>query len=327
MLSPTLWRSAGVAALALTTALAHAAEGDYPNRPVRMIVPFAPGGASDFVGRIIQPALAEQLRQQVVVDNRSGAAGNIGVEVAARATPDGYNFLLGNVGTMAINPNVYTKFPVRPLRDLAGVTQVVDVPGCFVIHPSLPVKNLKEMIAYLKANPGKLNYGSPAPSSANRLEMEMFQMATGTSAQHVNYKGGAGPAMIGLLGNEVQMMFVTFSSALTFAKQGRVRMLGIIAPQRVAAMPDVPTMREQGHDMVVGSWQGIYVPKGTPASVTNRLFKAAHEAMKKPDVAKRLNDGGVTVVTSSSPVEFRKFWEAEDARFAKVIKEARIETE
>jgi tripartite-type tricarboxylate transporter receptor subunit TctC len=183
------------------------------------------------------------------------------------------------------------------------------------------------MITYLKANPGKLNYGSPAPSSANRLEMEMFQLATGTTAQQVNYKGGAGPAMIGLLGNEVQMMFVTFSSALTFAKQGRVRMLAVISPQRVPAMPDVPTMREQGHDMVVGSWQGIYVPKGTPAAVTNKLFKATHEAMKHPDVVKRLNDGGVTIITSATPLEFRKFWEAEDARFAKVIKEAQIETE
>src|SRR6476469_1216702 len=188
-----------------------AAAQTYPNRPVRMIVPFAPGGASDFVGRIIQPALADQLKQQVVVDNRSGAGGNIGVQVAAQATPDGYTFLLGNVGTMAINPNYYTKFPVRALRDLLGVTEVVDVPGSFIVHPSLPVKSVKEIAAYIKANPGKLNYGSPAPSSANRLEMEMFLHTIGGKAVQVNYKGGAGPATVGLLGNEVQMMFVTFS--------------------------------------------------------------------------------------------------------------------
>src|SRR3954464_13798346 len=141
-----LLRFAAAAAFAFTVVGAHAADTNYPNRPVRMIVPFAPGGASDFVGRIIQPALAEALGQQVVVDNRSGAAGNIGVEVAARAQPDGYNFLLGNVGTMAINPNYYTKFPVKPLRDLEGVTQVVDVPGCFVVHPSIPAKNVKEIV-------------------------------------------------------------------------------------------------------------------------------------------------------------------------------------
>ena len=139
---------------------------DYPTRPLRMIVPFAPGGASDFVGRIIQPALAELLKQQVVVDNRGGAAGNIGVEVAVRATADGYTFLLGNVGTMAINPNYYTKFQYRPLKELIPITQVVDVPGCLVVHPSLPVRNAKELVTHLKANPGKLNYRGPAPSSA-----------------------------------------------------------------------------------------------------------------------------------------------------------------
>jgi tripartite-type tricarboxylate transporter receptor subunit TctC len=313
-------------ACALLPVAASAADA-YPTRPVRMIVPFAPGGASDFVGRIIQPALAEQLRQQVVVDNRAGAAGNIGVQVAAQATADGYTFLLGNVGTMAINANVFTKFPVKPLNDLVGVTQVVDVPGCFVVHPSLPAKNVKEMIAHLKANPGKLNYGSPAPSSANRLEMEMFLHATGTKAVQINYKGGAGPAMVGLLGNEVQMMFVTYSSAVNFAKQGRVRMLGVISPKRIPQTPDVPTMREQGHDMVVGSWQGIFVPKGTPSNVIGTLFKASHGAMKNGEVVKRLGDGGVAIITSGSPEEFRKFWASENQRFAKVIKDANIETE
>ena len=214
-----------------------AAAQDYPNRTLRMVVPFAPGGASDFVARILQPRMTELLKQQVVVDNRSGAAGNIGVEVAAKANPDGYTFLLGNIGTMAINANIFTKFPVKPLADLAPVTQVVDVSGCLVVHPTLPVKSVKEFIAYLKANPGKLNYGSPAPSSANNLEMLMFMMATGTQAQQVAYKGGAGPAMIGLLGNEVQAMFVTFSSAVTYVKSGRVRMLAAISPERIPALP------------------------------------------------------------------------------------------
>jgi tripartite-type tricarboxylate transporter receptor subunit TctC len=300
---------------------------DYPTRPVRMVVPFAPGGASDFVGRIIQPRMSELLGQQVVIDNRAGAAGNIGVEVAAKASADGYSFLLGNVGTMAINANIFVKFPVKPLRDLLPVTQVVDVPGCMVVHPSLPAKTVKEYVEYAKANPGKLNYGSPAPSSANRLEMEMFMMATGTKAVQINYKGGAGPAMIGLLGNEVQVMFVTFSSAVTFAKQGRVRMLGVIAPERVAALPEVPTMREQGFNMVVGSWQGIYVPKGTPRPIINKLFKVGQETMKHPDVVRRMNEGGVSIVVSKSPEDFGKFWKAENDRFAKVIKDAHIETD
>lgn len=313
--------------LCVTTFGAAAHAQDYPARTVRMVVPFAPGGASDFVGRIIQPRMAELLKQQVVVDNRSGAAGNIGVEVAARANPDGYTFLLGNVGTMAINANIFVKFPVKPLSDLMPITQVVDVPGSLVVHPALPAKNVKELIAYLKANPNKLNYGSPAPSSANNLEMVMFLMNTGTQAQQVNYKGGAGPAMIGLLGNEVQMMFVTFSSAVTHVKSGRVRMLATISPERVAALPDVPTMREQGLNMSVGSWQGLYVPKGTPAAIVKKLFGVAHESMKHPEVIKRMTEGGVSIVTSNSPEAFAKFWQSEHDRFAKVIREAKIPTE
>jgi tripartite-type tricarboxylate transporter receptor subunit TctC len=314
---------------AAASAAAPAAWGQatYPTRPVRMIVPFAPGGASDFVGRIIQPAMSALLKEQVVVDNRGGAAGNIGVEVAVRATADGYTLLLGNVGTMAINPNYYTKFAYRPLNDLVPIIQVVDVPGSLVVHPSLPPRSAKDLVGHLKANPGKLNYGAPAPSSANRLEMEMFLHATGTQAVQVNYKGGAGPAMIGLLANEVQMMFVTFSSAVNFAKQGRVRMLGVISSERNPALPDVPTMREQGFDMVVGSWQGIFVPKGTPKAVVDRLYQVGAAAMKDPQVVKRLTDGGVAVVTSKSPADFVQFVKSETERYAKVIKDANIQTE
>lgn len=316
-----------IVAITSLSIAAVAAAQEYPSRTLRMVVPFAPGGASDFVGRILQPRLSDLLRQQVVVDNRSGAAGNIGVEVAARANPDGYTFLLGNVGTMAINANIFTKFPVKPLNDLIAVTQVVDVAGSLVVHPTLPVKNVKELIAYMKANPGKLNYGSPAPSSANNLEMLMFMMITGTSAQQVNYKGGAGPAMIGLLGNEVQTMFVTFSSAVTYVKSGRVRMLAAVSPERIPALPDVPTMREQGLNMAVGSWQGIYVPKGTSGTVVKKLFEVSHETMKHPEVIKRMADSGVSIVTSKSPEEFAKFWKSEHDRFAKVILDAKIPTE
>jgi tripartite-type tricarboxylate transporter receptor subunit TctC len=321
--------AASVLATLLPASLAwsQAKKDDYPTRPVRMIVPFAPGGASDFVGRIIQPAMADLLKQQVVIDNRGGAAGNIGVEVAVRASPDGYNFLLGNVGTMAINPVYYVKFPYRPLKDLIPITQVVDVPGCLVVHPSIPAKNTKEMIAHLKANPGKLNYGAPAPSSANNLEMVMFLNATGTNAVQIAYKGGAGPAMIGLLGNEVQMMFVTFSSAVNFAKQNRVRMLGVISPERNPALPEIPTMREQGLDMVVGSWQGLFAPLGTPQPVIDKLYKVGVEMMKDPLVIKRMNEGGVTIVTSKTPADFVAFVKKETDRFGKVIKDNNIPTE
>ena len=313
--------------LPATQALAQAKKDSYPARPVRMIVPFAPGGASDTVGRIIQPAMADLLKQQVVVDNRGGAAGNIGVEVAVRASPDGYNFLLGNIGTMAINPNYYTKFPYRPLKDLIPITQVVDVPGSIVVHPSLPARNVKELIAHMKANPGKLNYGAPAPSSANTLETIMFLNATGTDAVQIAYKGGAGPATIGLLGNEIQLMFVTFSSVVNHAKQGRLRMLGVISPERNPAYPEIPTMREQGLDMVVGSWQGLFVPQDTPKPVVNKLYEVGVAMMKDPQVVKRLGDNGITIVTSKSPADFVAFVKAETERFGKVIRDNNIRTE
>jgi tripartite-type tricarboxylate transporter receptor subunit TctC len=316
------------AAAVLSTVVCGAAfSADYPNRPVRMIVPFAPGGASDFVGRIIQPAMADLLKQTVVVDNRPGAAGNIGVETAVRASPDGYTFLLGNVGTMAINPVYYTKFQFRPLKDLIPITQVVDVPGSLAVHPSVPAKSVKELIAHLKANPGKLNYGSPAPSSANNLETIMFLNATGTSAVGVPYKGGAGPATIGLLSGEVQFMFATFSSTLPYAKQGRLRMLAIVAPQRSDALPETPTMREQGFDVVVGSWQGLFVPKGTPAGAVNTLLRVGQTAMKDPTVLKRLGASGVAAITSKSPADFTAFVKSETDRFGKVIRDAKIPTQ
>lgn len=317
-----------IALLGVAGSVATQAADSYPSRPVRMIVPFAPGGASDFVARIIQPRMSELLGQQVVIDNRSGAAGNIGVEVAANATPDGYTFLLGNVGTMAINPNIFTKFAVKPTRDLIAVSQVVDVPGALVVHPSIPAKTTKEFVAYLKANPGKLNYGSPGPGSANRIEMEGFLLHTGTKITHVPYKGGAGPAMIGLLGNEVQAMFVTYSSALSFVKQNRIRILGVTAPKRVATTPDVPTMSEQGFkEMTTGSWQGVFLPKNTPRAVVSKMLSVALETMKSPEVVKRLQEGGVDIEVSKSPEDFAKFVASETARFGKVIKDAKIETE
>jgi tripartite-type tricarboxylate transporter receptor subunit TctC len=314
--------------LAVVAANEAGAQADYPQRPVRMVVPFAPGGASDFVGRIMQVKMSEVLGQQLVIDNRTGAAGNIGVEVAARASPDGYTILLGNIGTMAINPGLYLKFPIKPTTDLIAISQVVDVPGSLVIHPSLPVNNVKELIEYVKAHQGQLNFGSPGTGSANQLEMESFMRATGTKMTHIPYKGGAGPAAIALLGNEVQLMFVTLSSSITFVKQGRLRALGIVAPKRVAAVPDVPTMAEAGFPgMTVGSWQGVFVPKGTSQPIVGKLFKVVTTVMDDANVKKRLADGGVETVVSKSPEAFGAFVKEENARWGKVISDAGIKPE
>lgn len=309
-------------ALLLATGALFAAQGDYPSRPLRMIVPFQPGGASDFVGRIIQPKLSEELGQNIVVENRVGASGYVGVETAARATPDGYTFLLGNIGTMAINATVFPKFKVKPLNAFIGVTQVVDVPGMVVVHPSLPVNNIKELVAYAKERPGKLNFSAAGAGSNSRLAMEYFMRQAGIKIVMVAYKGGAGGASLGAVQGEVQMTMLTSSSLLPYIRAGRLRAIGVIAPQRLSAAPEVPTMKESGFpDLVVGSWQGVYVPVGTPQSVVKRLFPAVVNTMKDPEVVRRLGTASAAAITSKSPEDFRRFWVSEHNRWEKVVKD------
>lgn len=294
---------------------------DYPSRAIRQVIPFSPGGASDFVGRIVAIPLGKLLGQQLISDNRPGAAGNIGMEFAAHAAPDGYTLYQGNVGTLTINPNIYKTLKVKPLQDFAPITQVVDVPGSLVVHPSLPVKSVKELIKLAKARPGQLNFGSPGAGSANRLEMEAFMQETGIKMVHIPYKGGAGPAAIGLMSGETQLMFVTLSSVINFIKDGKMRGLGVVSPQRVDAVHDIPTMTEQGFpNMTVGSWQGLLAPAGTPKPIIDKLYAAVMKVMAMPEVKNRLASGGVAVVTSKSPEDFAAFMKRDTERWAKVVK-------
>ena len=311
-----------VVLLALVPSLAFS-QG-YPNKPVKIIIPFAPGGASDFVGRILQPKLAELLGQQIIIENRPGASGNIGLEAGARSAPDGYSLYLGNVGTVAINISVFPKLPVDPRRDFIAVTQVVDVPGVLVGHPSFPPNTVREIIAFAKANPGKVNYASPGSGSQNRLEMENLRKAAGgLDMVHIPYKGGAGPAVSALVAGETQVMFVTASSAMPMVKAGRLKVYAITAAKRSAELPNVPTMEEAGFPgFDSGSWQGVFVPTGTPKDVVDRLFAVLHQAMKAPEVIERLSKGGVDVVTSTSSAAFGEFVAQEIQRWAKAVKES-----
>jgi len=310
-----------VLALALAPALA-LAQG-YPSKPVRMIIPFAPGGASDFVGRIVQPRMSELLGQQIVIENRGGAAGNIGLEAAAKSDPDGYTIFLGNIGTIAINAAVFRSLDIKPMRDFVPVTQVVDVPGVLVASASFPPTTVKELVAYAKANPGKLNYASPGSGSQNRLEMEMFrQAAGGLDMVHVPYKGGAGPAVTGLMAGETQILFTTAPSALGYVQGGKLKVLAVTSAKRIAALPNVPTMVESGFPRsVTGSWQGIFVPKGTPQPVVDKVFAVTQQVMKTPDVIQRLAVGGVDVVLSESPRAFADYVASETERWGKVAQE------
>jgi tripartite-type tricarboxylate transporter receptor subunit TctC len=304
---------------------AWAQPAEYPNRPVRMIVPFAPGGASDFVARILQPKLSDELGQQVVVDNRAGASGNIGVELSANAPADGYTFLLGNVGTMAINPAVFHKFPVKPERDFICVSTVVDVAGALAVHPSIPGNTLKEFIDYTKSRPGKLNYGASAASSAQGLTMEYLKFKTGIDIQQIPYKGGAGPATTALLSGEVVASLVTVASFVPHVKSGRVKVLAVVSPKRVAALPDVPTMLELGFtELTTGSWQAVYLPIKTPLSISKRMYGAVIKIMADPWVIERMSAGGADVITSKSPEDCRQFMKTQTAFWAKLVKQVGV---
>src|SRR5215471_9307730 len=318
-----LTRAALVALMSGAHCLAALAQAGYPNRPVRMIVPFAPGGASDFVARIISPRLGELLGQSIVIENKQGASGNIGMEAAARAPADGYTFYLGNIGTIAINPAVFPNLAVNPQKDFIAVTEVADVPSILIANPTVPVNTVAELVALAKAKPGELNFASPGSSTLNRLEMEHFIKLANVRIVHVPYKGGAGPAVVGMLGGETQVMFVTLSSAISFVQAGKLKPLALSTTKRIEALPQVPTMIEAGYpDMVSSSWQGVFVPAGTPQAVVDKLHAAILATMETPEIKQRFAGGGVNVVVSKTPADFASFVASETARWGKVAKES-----
>ncbi len=298
------------------------AQSDYPNRPIRMIVPFAPGGASDFVARIISGPMSQLLGQQIVIENKAGASGNIGMEAAAKAAPDGYTLFLGNIGTIAINPSVFKDLTVNPAKDFAAITLASEVPSILVTNPGTGIATVQELVARAKAKPGALNYASPGPSTLNRLEMERFMKETGISMVHIPYKGGAGPAVTGLIGGDTQVMFVTLSSAMSFVQAGRLKALAVASTKRLDALPNVPTMIEAGYpDFVSTSWQGVLAPAGTPRAIVEKLHAVLVQVLDSPDVAKRFAVGGAFVATSKSPDEFQQFIASEAERWGKLVKE------
>ncbi len=294
----------------------------YPNRPIRFILPFPPGGATDILGRIIGQKLAERLGQPVVPENRPGGAGNIGLEATANAKPDGYTIVL-TVQTIAISPSLFKKLNYDPVKDFAPITLVGQIPNVVVVRPALPVRNLKELVAYAKANPKKLNYGSGGTGNANHLVFELLKNLTQTDMVHVPYKG-VNQAMIGLMGGEVDMVSIGPPAALPQIQAGKVRALAVLQRERVPTLPDVPTSREAGvENFEVVSWYGILAPAATPRDIVNRLNTEWVKIVAMPDTKAKMESAGVEPL-SSTPEQFGDFIKAETVRWSKVIKEANL---
>jgi tripartite-type tricarboxylate transporter receptor subunit TctC len=316
----------GSALLLLLGASAFAEDAaNYPNRSVMMIVPFAPGGASDFVARMIQPGVSQILGQQIVVDNRAGAAGIIGTDAAARAAPDGYTAFLGNIGTISINPGVNANMRVRPDKDLAPVTICADTPSILITRPDFPANTVSELVAYVKANQGKVTFASPGSSTLNRLEMEVFKKDAGLDMVHVPYKGGAGPAVMDVLAGHVDLMFTTLSSVMEFVKAKSVKALAVTTRERMADLPDMPTMYELGwKNLVTSSWQGVLVPTGTPQPIVEKLRAAVVKVLADPEIQARMRKGGAIAVSSKSPEDFKAFMDGETTKWTRVIEDSGV---
>ena len=299
---------------------------NYPAKSVRMVVPFAAGaGSNDIMARLVAQKLTDALGQQFVVDNRPGASGIIGTEIVAKAQPDGYTVLMMSL-TFSVNPSLFSKLPYDTVRDFVPVTMVASAPLMLVVHPSIPVKSVQEFIAYAKANPGKLNFGSGGPGTTPHLAGEMIKTMAGVQMTHIPYKGGA-PALTDLVGGQIQFMLENIPGTLPFAKAGKLRALAVTDLKRSPLLPELPTLDESGLKgyQIVG-WNGLFVPAGTPQAVVNKLQSEVAKALTLADVKERLSVMGADGV-GDTPQHFAAFIKAEIPKWAKVVKDAGLKVE
>jgi len=291
----------------------------YPSKPIRLIVPFPPGGAVDILGRAIATKLGDALGQQVVIENRAGAGGALGGEVAAKSAADGYTLLMGSTTTMSINQFLYAKLPYDPARDFVPVTLVAFVPHVLVAGPAVPAQNLREFIAYAKANPGKVNYASAGNGTPHHIAAEMFKQMAGIDMVHVPYKG-TGPAVTDLVGGQVSFMSVEILAAMPMVTAGKLHAFGVATAQRNPSAPNLPTVAEAGlPGFEVTSWYGVLAPAGTPRDITARLATEIAKAVASPDFRERLAAMGATPV-GNTPEEFGAFMRRESAKWEKAVK-------
>lgn len=303
-----------------------AAEPEYPSRPLRVVIPFAPGASNDITARLIAPRLSEALHVSVVVDNRAGAGGVLGADLVAKAQPDGYTVLMGSPGPLTVNPVMISQLPYQPKRDFAAVTLIAMVPLILQVNPTIPAKSIQELIALATASPGKLNYASAGVGSMPHLAGELFKLISKVDVTHIPYKGSS-PAITDLLGGQVSMFFDNMASAVPYVKAGRLRALAITTPKRSAVLPDLPTMIEAGVPAYEAySWNGVVVPVATPKAAVERLAKEISAVVAHPEIREKMNALGAEIV-ASSPAAFAAFLDQETQKWGRVVRAANIKPE
>jgi len=313
-----LLQLASAAVLALTAPSVALAQA-YPSKPIRLVVGVPPGGATDAVARIVGQKLSEQMGQPFIIENKGGAGGNIGAEAVAKSAPDGYTLFLAVIGTMAINQSLYKDMPFDTLRDFAPISQLTSMPQMLIVHPSVPAKSVRELIAYAKANPGKLSFASGGNGTATHLAGELFKSSAGIDMVHVPYKGN-GPAMTDLVGGRVSAMFDQVASGLPQVKGGKLVALGVTTAKRSPAAPEIPAIAESGlagYD--VTTWHGLVAPAGTPPEIVNRLQAEVVKALASADVREKFAANGIDPVTST-PQQFGEFMKGEIAKWSATVK-------
>ena len=309
----------------LTVALDVCAQA-FPTKPIRLIVPFAPGGANDIIARVVSQRLAEPLGQQVIVENRSGAGGVIGSELAAKAPADGYTIAIGHIGTLAVNVALYAKLPYDPVRSFAPVSLIAIVPNVLVVHPSVPAATVAQLIAYAKANPGKLSYSSAGNGSAAHIAMEYFKSQTATNILHVPYKGTS-PSVTDLIAGVVSMTMTGAPPLMPQVQAGKLRALGVSSLERVDALPSIPSISEAGvKGFEASQWYGVVAPAGTPGEIILKLNAGTRAIMQTKEMRARLNTEGASALTST-PEQFAEHIRAEIARWGEVVRKAGIKSD
>ncbi len=311
------------AALALAALFSPVLAQNYPTKPIRMIVPFPPGGTTDILARVAGQKITEAFGQQVIVDNRPGAGGNIGTELVAKSAPDGYTLLTDPGSTLTINPSLYAKLPYDVLKDFAPITIIAAVPNLLVVHPSLPVKSVRDLIILAKARPGQLNYASTGAGQSTHLSMELFKTMAGINVVHIPYKGSS-PALADLLGGQVSLMFDNMPSSLPHVKAGKLRALAVSTLKRSPAMPQLPTVAESGlPGFEVSVWFGVLAPAGTSRDIVSKLNSAIVKSLQSPDVRERLAGQGAEAI-GNTPEQFTAQMQRDLVKWAKVVKDSGV---